>query len=393
MAGHRGHDLGLRNRVDWLLDPARAEKILEDLQRLRDEDPPPCRVAGGMTAEPLPVALEAYTLYARVNLNDPTTWYSVETLMKRLRRLLEELLGPELGMLPTSGGSESALTGLYIAREATGRNIVMASRAAHASIAKAARILGMRLIEAPVDYDLRLDVDSLRRLLRAHQGRVAVVVVTLGVTDNGAIDPILEAAEAAWESGAVLYVDAAWGGFPLLGRPAARGMILPRSGPALVGIDFHKHITPPPSGVLLANTPELLDVVEYQAPYMPSGRQQGLPWTRTAAGLAAAVAALEALGQDGVEKLAQHLYELAERVAEGLRAAGIPVQGGPSTPLVAFNVGRRADSVAEALRRQGWILYPSRLPGVLRYVAKWCHTRSDVEEIVETVALAASRGL
>ena len=57
---------------------------------------------------------------------------------------------------------------------------------------------------------------------------------------------------------------------------------------------------------------------------MPSGRQRGLPWTRTAAGLAAAVAALEALGQDGLERLAQHLYGLAERVAEALRAAGGP---------------------------------------------------------------------
>lgn len=44
----------MRSRTDWLLDPARAEKILGELQRLRAGDPPPCRVAGGMTAEPSP---------------------------------------------------------------------------------------------------------------------------------------------------------------------------------------------------------------------------------------------------------------------------------------------------------------------------------------------------
>lgn len=48
--------------------------------------------------------------------------------MERLRQLLEELLGPELGVLSTSGGSESALTRPYIAREATGRDTVVASR-------------------------------------------------------------------------------------------------------------------------------------------------------------------------------------------------------------------------------------------------------------------------
>ncbi|BES81853.1 aminotransferase class I/II-fold pyridoxal phosphate-dependent enzyme [Pyrodictium abyssi] len=380
------------SEASWLLGNGKAEKVIDELRRLRAGDPPPCRVAGGMTAEPLPVALQAYTLYARANLNDPATWRSVEALVERLRRLLEGVLGPGLDMLPTSGGSESALTGLFIAREATGRDTVVASSAAHASIAKDARILGMRLIEAPVDYDLRLDVDQLRRILRANSGRVAAVVATLGVTDNGALDPVLEAAEVAWENGAVLYVDAAWGGLPLLGRPAARSTILPRGGPALAGIDFHKHVAPPPSGVLLANTPELLGIVEHRAPYMPSGRQRGLPWTRTAAGLAAAVAALEALGQDGLERLAQHLYGLATRMAEALRTAGVPVHSGPWTPLVAFNVGRKAGSVAEALRRRGWVLYPSRLHGVLRYVAKWCHTPSDVEEIVETVVAAAGRG-
>jgi len=38
--------------------------------------------------------------------------------------------------------------------------------------------------------------------------------------------------------------------------PRGQGMILPRNGPALVGIDFHKHIAPP-SGVLLASMLEL----------------------------------------------------------------------------------------------------------------------------------------
>jgi len=82
--------------------------------------------------------------------------------VERLRRLLEGgVLGPGLDVSPTSGG-ESALTGLYVAREATGRDTAVASSAVHASIAKAVGILGMRLIEAPVDYDLRLDVDQLR---------------------------------------------------------------------------------------------------------------------------------------------------------------------------------------------------------------------------------------
>jgi len=80
-------------------------------------------------------------------------------------------------------------------------------------------------------------------------------------------------------------------------------------------------------------------------------------------------------------------------VAEGLRAAGIPAQGGFSTPLVTFNVRHKAGSMVEALRRRGLDTLSLPAPGVLRYMAKWCHTRSDVEEIVKAVVASASRGL
>ncbi len=351
---------------------------------LRRGEQGPCRAAGSMVAEPLPVALEAYTAYAAVNLNDPDTWPSVSALVAELSSLLRRLLGPwAAAVIPTGGGSESVLTALYAARELTGRDAVAASAAAHASVAKTARLLGMRLLRVPVDEELRMDVEALEALLEREGRRVAAVVVTAGLTDNGAVDPIAEAAEAAWTHGAVVYVDAAWGGLPL----AATGRLrVPRGGPLLLGLDFHKHLVPPPSGALAASGEPLLEPLVFEAPYMPLGRQLGLPWTRTAAGLAAAVEALHRLGTQGLELLMERLYRLAGLMTRlGEEAGAEPLLPRPETPLAALRVGERLGEALSAAKRRGWVLYPSSVPGALRYVAKWCHRVSDVEEIAEAI--------
>ncbi len=354
---------------------------------LRRWEPGPCRAAGSMVAEPLPAALEAYTAYASVNLNDPATWPSVAALAAELSSLLRRLLGPwAAAVAPTGGGSESVLTALYAAREHTGRDTVVASAAAHASVAKAARLLGMRLLRVPVDDELRMDIDALERLLEREGSRVAAVVVTAGLTDNGAVDPVAGAAWAAWARGAVVYVDAAWGGLPL----AATGRLrVPRGGPLLLGLDFHKHLVPPPSGALVASAEPLLEPLVFEAPYMPLGRQVGLPWTRTAAGLAAAVETLRLLGPQGLRLLMERLYRLAALMARlGEEAGAEPLLREPETPLTALRVGGRLGEALAAARRRGWFLYPGSVPGTLRYVAKWCHRVRDVEEIAGAVAEA-----
>ena len=65
--------------------------------------------------------------------------------------------------------STSTLTALIAARHATGRNLVVASAAAHSSVAKAARMLGMELRTVPVDALGRLSVSRARRSVRCRR--------------------------------------------------------------------------------------------------------------------------------------------------------------------------------------------------------------------------------
>ena len=94
------------------------------------------------------------------------------------------------------------MTALWAARDLTGARRVVCSAVAHLSIAKSARILGLNLVEVPVDEGQRLQADLLPDDLSD-----AIVVLTAGTVATGAVDALTAAQGAAWR-----HVDAAWAG-------------------------------------------------------------------------------------------------------------------------------------------------------------------------------------
>lgn len=108
---------------------------------------------------------------------------------------------------------------------ATGlRPVVMASAAAHYSIAKACNVLGygegaVRLI--PVNERFQMDVGALREAIRglAPDEYLAAVIGIVGTTEEGAVDPIhrirflRDECERELNRSFWIHVDAAWGGY------------------------------------------------------------------------------------------------------------------------------------------------------------------------------------
>lgn len=102
--------------------------------------------------------------------------------------------------------------------------VVLASAAAHYSIAKACNVLGYgedaaRLI--PVNERFQMDVDALREVIRglAHDEYVAAVIGIVGTTEEGAVDPIhrirflRDECERDLNRSFWIHIDAAWGGY------------------------------------------------------------------------------------------------------------------------------------------------------------------------------------
>ena len=135
----------------------------------------------------------------------------------------------------TPGGSFSNYLAVYLGRkratakhgdEVLPRLALFTSKEAHYSIPKGADLAGIPLsgvIEVPTDELSRMRPDALATAVDEARQRGLLpffVNATVGTTVAGAIDPVPEIARVAREKGMWLHVDAAWGGFGLLGSQA-----------------------------------------------------------------------------------------------------------------------------------------------------------------------------
>lgn len=213
-------------------------------------------------------AVLAESVLASVNPSVDTFDQSrVGTLIER--RLIEWTAGrigfPDGDGVFTSGGTQSNLQALFLAREAaldgrTGadrwelqrRLVLFTSPESHFSLAKGALVLGLpddAVVPVATDAEGRMDPRALEAAVRRARaaGRVPFLVgATAGTTDRGVIDPLERIAEVCAGTGVRLHVDAAYGGGLLVSRrhrQALRGIERADS----VTVDFHKTFFQPVS--------------------------------------------------------------------------------------------------------------------------------------------------
>lgn len=150
------------------------------------------------------------------------------SLMKQFARLFG--LGEQSGGVLLGSGTMSNLQVLAVARNirfgslekgigASQKSpVILASEAAHASVRKAAMVLGLGLdgvISVATDENSQMKPESLRdEIEKAKAGghEPFCVVATAGTTVTGNIDPLVETGKIAREHNLWFHVDAAYGG-------------------------------------------------------------------------------------------------------------------------------------------------------------------------------------
>ncbi|MCU4926853.1 tyrosine decarboxylase MfnA [Halobacteria archaeon AArc-dxtr1] len=334
------------------------------------------RVLSSMCTEPHPAAREAAERFLATNPGDPGTYPTVATLEEEAVSALGEIVGlEEPAGYVASGGTEANIQAVRIARERAethAPNVVL-PESGHFSFRKAANVLGVELRIAPTDEDHRVDLEGVRRCV---DDDTAAVVGVAGSTEYGRVDPIPELGEIAREVDALLHVDAAWGGFVL---PFTDHEWSFAHAPVdTMAIDPHKMgRAAVPAGGLLARSEKLLSTLSIQTPYLESTAQVTLTGTRSGAGVASAVAAMEALWPDGYRRQYRRAQRNADWLADALAARGFEVVT-PTLPLVAADVPA---PTFEALRREGWRLSRTG-SGEMRIVCMPHVTRSMLEAFV-----------
>ncbi|MFE0024213.1 pyridoxal phosphate-dependent decarboxylase family protein [Amycolatopsis sp. NPDC059021] len=274
---------------------------------------------------------------------------------------------PGADAVVTSGGTESNLLGLLLAREASPGVPVrpVCGANAHHSVARAAWLLGLPTpVVVPCEDD-RMVPAALAGALAAVDGP-AVVVATAGTTNTGAIDPLPEIARVCRRAGARLHVDAAYGGMALCStelRPLLAGLELADS----VALDMHKFgWQPVAAGLLAARETADLAALSVRAEYLNADddTEAGLPdllgrsirTSRRPDAFRMAVT-VRALGTDGIGALVERCCATASDVAAMIGAhpalrllAPPPLSTVVFRPTVADGLSE-ADELVAGIRR------------------------------------------
>jgi aromatic-L-amino-acid decarboxylase len=182
--------------------------------------------------------------------------------------------GPESGGVLTSGGSLANLSALVAARDA-GAQVVYTTSLAHHCVAKAAHIVGLPLVELPMDADFRLRPETIPE-------RPGVVVASAGTTAVGSVDPLDALADVCQAGGHWLHVDGAYGGCFVLterGRAVLRGIERADS----VVLDPHKGLFLPygTGALLVRERAKLAAAFQSSASYLPEPGAHDLHWDFT----------------------------------------------------------------------------------------------------------------
>ncbi|MEV4945996.1 aspartate aminotransferase family protein [Streptomyces sp. NPDC053755] len=249
-------------------------------------------------------------------------------------------LGPAADGVFTSGGTQSNLQALLLAREEAktadlSKLRVFSSECSHFSVQKSATLLGLgrdAVVSIPVDRERRMQSVVLAAELEACRAEGLVpmaVVATAGTTDFGSIDPLPEIAALADEYGAWMHVDAAYG-CGLLASLTRRHLLDGIERADSVTVDYHKSFFQPvSSSALLVRDGATLRHATYHADYLnplrtvaekiPNQVDKSLQTTRRFDALKLWMT-LRVMGADGVGELFDEVCDLAAAGFELLAA-------------------------------------------------------------------------
>ena len=247
--------------------------LLEVAERMRDNYPYHHPLyAGQMLKPPHPLARLAYALAQFINPNNHALdgGRASSALEKEAVAEISTMLGwkEHLGHL-TSGGTFANLEGLWIAGCLHPGKRILASSQAHYTHQRICGVLQLPFDSLAVDWAARIDVQALEGELQ--KGDVGAVVVTLGTSAVGAVDPLHQIVPLARQYGARVHIDAAYGGYfrlsqSLSGQAAEAFAAVPEADS--LAIDPHKHgMQPYGCGCVLFRDPSLGRFYKHDSPY------------------------------------------------------------------------------------------------------------------------------
>lgn len=375
--------------------PISKELILKELDdfQLKDCKYSDGKIIGSMCTEPHPFAREVFCKFLNSNLGDPGLFKGTKEIENKVIDSLGELLSLDNphGYIVT-GGTEANIMAIRAARnhakkyKGISNGEIILPPSAHFSFKKAADMLNLKIVEADLDDNYKIDADSVRD--KVSDKTVAIVGIA-GSTELGLIDPIEELSNIALENNIYFHVDAAFGGFsiPFLKRAGFDFPVFDFSLPGVCSITIDPHkmgLTPIPAGGIIFREKEYLNVMAIDSPYLTIKKQSTIVGTRLGASAAATYAIMKYFGKEGYAELAKKLMDNTFFFKEGLKKIGYKLVVEPELNIVSFNHPKKDTSViANELELRGWKVSTSSCPVAIRTVLMNHVKKENLKELLE----------
>lgn len=337
-------DTGLEYAVDLLRHPpfeqvelpaSFSEYGIGELETLNLLAP---HVLGGATHLDSPNAL--------AHMDPPTPWITWATTLWNSRlnqnllhpatapfaikaeRKVIDWLAPFFGMNGghmCSGSTVANLTALWAARDAKKIEKIVASKAAHISVEKAARILGLPYEQIATNSVGQIDPDKLGDISNA------CLVLTAGTTATGVIDSLELIGQAKWS-----HVDAAWAG-PLRLSPNHADLLEGIEKADSVAVSAHKwFFQPKDSALIMFREPEVANpAISFGGSYL-AAPNIGVQGSRGASAIPL-LATMIAWGKKGISDRIDRAMSMATILAAKLsKEDRISLWAMPTTGVTVF---------------------------------------------------------
>ncbi len=314
---------------------------------------------------------EAYNLFFSENALNPLAFKSLKDMEHEVVRMTSGMLHGDsetVGTM-TSGGTESCLLAVKTWRDfarAKRRNVkqpeMIVADTAHVAWLKGAEYFDVKPIRVPVGKDMRLAPAEVERKITRN---TILIVASAPDYPHGMIDPIGELGEIAQRHKIPLHVDSCLGGFLLpfleeIGRPIPPfDFRIP--GVSSISADVHKYgFAAKGASIILYRDMDYLEHQFFIDQNWPGGvfLSHGLLGTRPGGAIAAAWAAMTAIGRDGYRELARKTIETTDLLKKGITAVeGLEIIGEPLTSVFAFgSTERKVDiyAVGDQMEEKGW---------------------------------------
>ena len=264
-AGLPQHNTAIQDEVEAIL--------LQVAERMQDNFPYQHPLyAGQMLKPPHEIARLAYMLAMWINPNNHALdgGRASSSMEKEAVESIANMFGWKqfLGHL-TSSGTFANLEALWVARNIHPNKKVAASELAHYTHERISGVLGIKFQKIRSNKSGEMDLNRLETVLK--RGSIGTLVVTMGTTGIGSVDPLGEILELQKKYSFRIHLDAAYGGYFRLADNLAPATLkkfsLMQQADSIV-VDPHKHgLQPYGCGCILFKDPAVGKHYKHDSPY------------------------------------------------------------------------------------------------------------------------------